>query len=318
MSRTIYGPIRAGRAFRRSETSNFVDSDAAPGEIIITEGEDGLTRFNWINRNTRTNDLELIIFPADASFVVVPQSEGGRTHVLKFSSSDQRYFFWFQDSHTGAFKSYAKNLNGILDDPSYEIDRVGDVTGQDAPSSSDGPAISTDAPSTGPSTGAGGSLPLDRLAELRALVSNLPNTTEGAIPLAPEMSLIDILTPANLTPLFNTASPEVLNSIFPTLPSDMPFPPSEDVLRSVIESPPFQAQVRALDRALQTGLVGNLVVGLGLPEEAGLGIRPFLKAIQDQAKKNQESQGLVETPWRRIDSTQRGSCSPSVEYRRWS
>lgn len=50
-----------------------------------------------------------------------------------------------------------------------------------------------------------------------------------------------------------------------------------------MDSAPFQTQVRALDRALQTGLVGSLVVGLGLPEEAGLGIRPFLEAIARQA-----------------------------------
>jgi len=221
----------------------------------------------------------------------VSQSAGGRMHVLKFSSSDQRYFFWFQDPYTGAFKSYANNINGILEDPNYQVDLAADAAGRAASplTTSNSSSTPTSTLSVDPSTSTTHGLPLDRLAELRALVSSLPNTTEGGIPLgAPELSLSDILTTANLTSLFNTASPEVLNSIFPTLPSDMPFPPNVEVLRRVVESPPFQAQVRALDRALQTGLVGNLVVGLGLPEEAGLGIRPFLRAIQDQAERSQE------------------------------
>lgn len=54
---TLYGPIRAGRAFRQSESSNTVTSQAAPGEISITENDDGLIHFNWTNRQTRINEL---------------------------------------------------------------------------------------------------------------------------------------------------------------------------------------------------------------------------------------------------------------------
>lgn len=41
--------------------------------------------------------------------------------------------------------------------------------------------------------------------------------------------------------------------------------------------------MRNFDQALQTGLLGGLVRGLGLPEEAGLGVEPFLRAVQEQA-----------------------------------
>lgn len=37
------------------------------------------------------------------------------------------------------------------------------------------------------------------------------------------------------------------------------------------------------DQALRTGLLGGLVRGLGLPDEAGTGILPFLRAVQEQA-----------------------------------
>jgi len=293
MSAIIYGPLRAGRALRRGDT-NFVDSEATPGEITITEGDDGLLHFNWINRQTRTAELDLIIFPSDASFVRVSQSPGGRMYVLKFTSSDQRHFLWFQDLHLGAFESYARNINGLLDDPDYIVDHEADAASKSQTTTQQTATTSTSDASSSSAVqpSATNQPPSDRLAELRALVANLPQPSSGGseIPSGmPDFSLSDILSPSTLTNLFSTASPEVLRAIFPTLPPDLPIPPSPDVLRRVVESPPFQAQVRALDRALQTGLVGGLVVGLGLPEEAGLGIRPFLQAIQEQARRSNES-----------------------------
>jgi 26S proteasome regulatory subunit N13 len=48
-------------------------------------------------------------------------------------------------------------------------------------------------------------------------------------------------------------------------------------------SPQFRAAVSNFDQALRTGLLGGLVRGLGLPDEAGTGILPFLRALQEQA-----------------------------------
>lgn len=97
-----------------------------------------------------------------------------------------------------------------------------------------------------------------------------------------EFLLSDILIPSNLAPLFS--SPELAHTIFPHLPTDLPVPPSTEVLQSIIDSPQFHAAVRSLDQALSTGLLGGLVRGLGLPEEAGTGIGPFLQAIKEQAQ----------------------------------
>jgi 26S proteasome regulatory subunit N13 len=100
------------------------------------------------------------------------------------------------------------------------------------------------------------------------------------------MSLTDILTPTHLRPLFD--NPALLQAIFPHLPPELPAdaPPSEETLRRIIESPQFHAGVRSLDQALSTGLLAGFVRGLGLPEEAGLGVGPFLAAITEQAKSN--------------------------------
>jgi hypothetical protein len=55
-------------------------------------------------------------------------------------------------------------------------------------------------------------------------------------------------------------------------------------------SPQFRSAVSSFDLALRTGLLANLVRGLGLPEEAGLGIEPFLRAVQDQANRENGSE----------------------------
>lgn len=43
------------------------------------------------------------------------------------------------------------------------------------------------------------------------------------------------------------------------------------------------------DQALRTGLLGGLVRTLGLPEEAGTGVGPFLRAIQEQADRERNN-----------------------------
>jgi len=106
---------------------------------------------------------------------------------------------------------------------------------------------------------------------------------------APTLTLSDLLTPTNLAPIF--AQPELARSIFPHLPIDIPYPPSEHVLRQVISSAQFRGALAELDRALSTGLLGDLVRGLGLPESAGTGIEAFIKAVSDQARAGQGASG---------------------------
>jgi hypothetical protein len=103
-----------------------------------------------------------------------------------------------------------------------------------------------------------------------------------------DISLTDILTPANLNPLF-TSHPELIPALFPHLPPDLPMPPSPDVLQRVTNSPQFRAAVQNFDQALRTGLLGGLVRSMGLPEEAGTSVEAFLRAIQDQAGSRQDS-----------------------------
>ncbi|KAJ6619479.1 proteasome complex subunit Rpn13 ubiquitin receptor-domain-containing protein [Mycena sp. CBHHK59/15] len=251
--------FKAGRAFRR-EGSNTVQPSPVKGAIILTAGDDGLFHFTWKNRTTGVVDEDLILFPSDASFLKVPQSSG-RMYVLKFSSSNQRHFVRISDASPSRDEEFAANINRLLQDPesiSFGASTSAQAADAAAPSSS-----SATAPL----------IPPEQLAQLQALLSG-------------NLSLTDILTPANLTPLF-TAHPELIPTLFPHLPPDLPTPPSAEALQRIINSPQFRSAVASFDQALRTGLLGGLVRGLGLPDEAGTGIEPFLRAVQEQA--NRES-----------------------------
>ncbi|EPQ54619.1 adhesion regulating molecule [Gloeophyllum trabeum ATCC 11539] len=258
--------FKAGRAFRR-EGTNFVDHSPEKGAIILQKGEDELLHFIWKNRSTGELEEDLILFPGDASFVKIPQAPGGRTYVLKFSSSNQRHF----DASTNRDEEFVNNLNMVLQDP----DRI--PVWQTASTSQ--PQASTS--QTGPSTRAAapaGTTP-EQLAQLRTLVQSMAGNTSQE----PELSLNDILTPENVLPLF-TSHPDLIPALFPHLPPDLPTPPSAEVLQQIITSPQFRGAVRNFDQALRTGMLGGLVRGLGLPEEAGTGVEAFLRAIQEQSR----------------------------------
>ncbi|TFK89555.1 adhesion regulating molecule [Polyporus arcularius HHB13444] len=275
--------FKAGRAFRRGAT-NFVDPDPTKGAILLQNGEDGLLHFIWKNRSNNDVEEDLILFPGDATFNKVEQSAWGRTYVLKFSSSDQRHFFWMQDADGSRDEEFVGNVNRLLADPS--IVPIWYSEGYNPNSQAAG---SSQAPSSGYQATP------EELARIRQLVSSLGarGGGGGGAPAAepePEISLTDVLTPANLRPLF-ASHPELVQSLFPHLPPDLPSPPSVETLEQIVQSPQFRAAVRNLDMALRTGLLGGLVRTLGLPEEAGTGVEPFLRALQDQAAREEGGGG---------------------------
>ncbi|KAF5338990.1 hypothetical protein D9611_008759 [Ephemerocybe angulata] len=281
--------FKAGRAFRR-DGSNIVEADPAKGAILLTNGDDGLLHFIWKNRETDVSEEDLIIFPTDATFTKVDQSNG-RVYVLKFSSSNQRHFFWMQDASSARDDEFANNVNGVLQDPEHPLQWG--TSGSSSSSAPPAQASSSTTTSTTPAAATPGfQATPEQLDYLQTLLRAGGATTGAAEAAIPEASLVDILTPANLTPLF-TNHPELVPTLFPYLPPDLPMPPSAEVVQRIIHSPQFRAAVASFDQALRTGLLGNLVRQLGLPEEAGLGIAPFLRAVQAKAdRENREAGGM--------------------------
>ncbi|KAI5117918.1 hypothetical protein M0805_001998 [Coniferiporia weirii] len=262
--------FKAGKSQRR-EGTNFVDAVPTKGAISL-HNEDGLLHFKWRNRVSGEVEEDLILFPQDASFSKVTQAQGGRTYVLKFMSSNQRHF----DASSARDDEFASNVNALLEDPEGALT----WNPTSAFGSSSGPQASTS--QQGASSSSASALPqlsAEQLIRLRELVTGMATEPE---PARPTVSLRDVLTPEALSPLF-TNHPELIPALFPHLPPDLPTPPSAEVLQRIIASPQFQAAVGNFDQALHTGLLGGLVRGLGLPEEAGTGVEPFLRAVQEQA-----------------------------------
>ncbi|KDQ20870.1 hypothetical protein BOTBODRAFT_26890 [Botryobasidium botryosum FD-172 SS1] len=280
MSTDLYS-VKAGRAVRRANT-NFVDPQDAKGLISLSRSADGLLHFFWKNRATGANEIDLITFPGDASIARVSGIQGGRVFVLKFSSSDHRYFFWLQDADTSLDEQHLANLNGFLENPDftpeYNIADAPPASAEGSSGASQATVPSTSALAAAASTGNRSAPTPAQLAQIRSLVENLAAPPAQAS----SISLSDILTPSILQPVFS--SPELLRTLLPHLPPDLPADPSPDVIRRIIESPQFQAAIRQLQYALETGLLGDLVAQMGLPREAGTSVEAFLRAIGEHAR----------------------------------
>lgn len=63
----------------------------------------------------------------------------------------------------------------------------------------------------------------------------------------------------------------------------------------MIRSREFKRSVASLDRALRTGALGPLVVGLGLKESSAEGVEAFLEGIMQQAKEEKDQEDKMET-----------------------
>jgi len=263
--------FKAGRAIRRDGT-NIVEPRVDKGAVVIERGDDEELHFMWKNRDTEATEEDLILIPSDASFVSVPQASG-RMYVLKFSSSDQRHFFWMQDASNERDEEFTFHINRLLQIPGYiPVWGVADSTSQT-------PGASTSAQTTAPTSAS--QTTAQQLSQLRSLVAQAQMS--GATAGEPDISLTDVLTADNLNPLF-VSHPDLIQTIFPHLPPDLPVDPSPEVLSQVVSSPQFRAAVVNFDRALRTGLLGDLVRQLGLPEEAGTSVEAFLRAIREQAR----------------------------------
>ncbi|THH19194.1 hypothetical protein EW146_g1926 [Bondarzewia mesenterica] len=277
--------FKAGRAFRR-EGTNAVEASLAKGAIVVErERDDELLHFMWKNRETNETEEDLLLFPSDATFERVTQADG-RVYVLKFSSSDQRHFFWMQNGSSARDSEFVRHVNNLLRIPGYIPVWDTRTPAQRAAAEANAPQHSAPVPSgssqpqSEPAIGAGQPTQ-DQLAQLRTLVEQMsggPGATSE-----PELSLMDILTPAVLTPLF-TSHPALIPTLFPHLPADLPTSPSPEVISQIVSSPQFRSAVLSFDRALRTGMLGGLVRQLGLPVEAGTGVEAFLRAIAEQAR----------------------------------
>lgn len=107
----------------------------------------------------------------------------------------------------------------------------------------------------------------------------------------PEYQLQDVLNPTVLSSILSDPSPTLLQKLSPLLPSILPSNDAHSLRRATTGTPEFRRSVAALDRALRTGALGPLVRGLGMKEDAAMGVDNFLMEVQRQAEEEKEKVG---------------------------
>ncbi|WWD20146.1 hypothetical protein CI109_104622 [Kwoniella shandongensis] len=298
--------IPAGRCHRRSEDSKWIDPSAEKGLLELSL-EDDLLHLWWKSRVSGATEDELIIFPGEATFDKVEQDPSGRTHILKFSSSDQKYFFWFQRASKSGDVRAQVDINALLQDPSYTPgsallpnpstpQRNQERSWPPTPGAprlshpepaprAPAPVAETPTQVAGSSTAATGSMDVDEgqgsghQEEMARLLVEWAQ--HGGLAVEEDARLTDVLSPANISQLL-TSHPDLASSLTPLLPPGLSLPsnPTASDLIPILTAPQFTDAIASLDNALRSGgLPGGILRDLGLPESAGTSVKGFLDAL---------------------------------------
>ncbi|XP_034253783.1 proteasomal ubiquitin receptor ADRM1 homolog [Thrips palmi] len=105
------------KAGKMTMKGKIVHPDKRKGLLYVYQSEESLMHFCWKDRQTGTIEDDLIIFPDDCEFKRVNQCTTGRVYVLKFKSSNKKFFFWVQEPKTDKDDENCRRLNEILNNP---------------------------------------------------------------------------------------------------------------------------------------------------------------------------------------------------------
>ncbi|KAL0116638.1 hypothetical protein PUN28_009938 [Cardiocondyla obscurior] len=95
----------------------MVYPDTRKGQLYVYQSDDSLMHFCWKDRTTGVVEDDLIIFPDDCEFKHVPQCKTGRVYLLRFKSSNKKFFFWLQDLKTDKDEEHCRKINDVLNNP---------------------------------------------------------------------------------------------------------------------------------------------------------------------------------------------------------
>ncbi|XP_046672275.1 proteasomal ubiquitin receptor ADRM1 isoform X2 [Homalodisca vitripennis] len=105
------------KAGKMTMKGKMVHPDKRKGLVYVYQSEDSLMHFCWKDRTSGTVEDDLIIFPDDCEFKKVAQCTTGRVYVLKFKSSNRKFFFWLQEPKTDKDEDNARKINEVLNNP---------------------------------------------------------------------------------------------------------------------------------------------------------------------------------------------------------
>ncbi|XP_053982488.1 proteasomal ubiquitin receptor ADRM1 homolog isoform X2 [Hylaeus anthracinus] len=105
------------KAGKMTMKEKMVYPDTRKGQLYVYQSDDSLMHFCWKDRTTGFVEDDLIIFPDDCEFKHVPQCKTGRVYLLRFKSSNKKFFVWLQDLKTDKDEEYCRKINEVLNNP---------------------------------------------------------------------------------------------------------------------------------------------------------------------------------------------------------
>ena len=294
------------KAGKMTQKDKMVHPDTRKGVIYVYKSEDSLTHFCWKDRSTGEVVDDLIIFPDDADFSRVKQCTTGRVYIMKFRSSNRRFFCWMQEPKEDKDEEYCKKVNEILNGPAVPAGGAEETT----------PAAPS--PTTAPTAGdlssianldqsqlidmlAGGGTPLSSRANGSSTVSvaalqNILNTLPNNGGSAPET-----VTPANVISREAidalVSSPDTVGKLQQHLPEALRGDP--ETLKQTLNSPQFQQGLQLFSSAFKSGQLAPLMKSLGFTDSAGNAaaggdFEAFVRAVADATKEKDKDDSVDE------------------------
>ncbi|XP_018307066.1 proteasomal ubiquitin receptor ADRM1-B isoform X1 [Mycetomoellerius zeteki] len=105
------------KAGKMTVKGKMVYPDTRKGQLYVYQSDDSLMHFCWKDRTTGVVEDDLIIFPDDCEFKHVSQCKTGRVYLLRFKSSNKKFFFWLQDLKTDKDEEHCRKINDVLNNP---------------------------------------------------------------------------------------------------------------------------------------------------------------------------------------------------------
>ncbi|XP_017884292.1 proteasomal ubiquitin receptor ADRM1 homolog isoform X2 [Ceratina calcarata] len=105
------------KAGKMTMKGKMIYPDIRKGQLYVYQSDDSLMHFCWKDRVSGYVEDDLIIFPDDCEFKHVPQCKTGRVYLLRFKSSNKKFFVWLQDLKTDKDEEYCRKINEVLNNP---------------------------------------------------------------------------------------------------------------------------------------------------------------------------------------------------------
>eukprot|EP01127_Copromyxa_protea_P004662 TRINITY_DN14493_c0_g1_i1.p1 TRINITY_DN14493_c0_g1~~TRINITY_DN14493_c0_g1_i1.p1 ORF type:complete len:358 (+),score=108.33 TRINITY_DN14493_c0_g1_i1:36-1076(+) len=317
--------FKAGK-LNKDPNSKWVRPDKRKGLIQLRQKDDQILHFIWKDRVTGAEEHDLMIFPDDAVWRKVKESND-RVYVLEFKTNDKKLFFWMQEPSAAKDDQIALDLNKFMNNPPQPggsgLEGLGNMDQQQllqmlsqggggsaglgnllrglrrpqatpptpsTPTQLRPAASSTPAASSGSTTASSGSAAAGgsgNTISLSFLQNALANAQRNAQSQQNTPSLNDVVDVEHIVASGLFNNEEVVKKLAEYLPEGTPV--TAENMKDNVNSPQFKQAISMFNEALRTGELATIMASFGL-EAKDIGpnatIEDFLKAIQNQAQKD--------------------------------